>query len=848
MSSNLAPPPASTPETTSPDKGPEGLFARTFGLAKSWAGIWTAYLGAFVAAIYAFQKLPAPFNAYPVWTRAAIVLALPALALVFHAVPELIERKRTESLKKIDGQVVPGYFQLAPREEDESYTRADGAHERILRWIEKRSSPILYLTGSSGTGKSSLLAAYVLPRLKKDHVVIRLRGYQDPVAALEDHLARPGVIWQKPPETEGALPLLNGACRYIRPRRLVIVLDQFEEFVILQDPEKQKRFEELIANLGSASAADVTWLLVFRNDYVGLIEKLALPPLNQNTNWQEVPPFTERAARAFFEGSGLRVDSEILRSVLREAAEIEQTRGLIRPITINLCGLVLSRFATGLPRGLRPGGLIRGFLRESISLPEIRELAPNLLPHMITGHVTKRPRSVSELAKETSTDPALVRGCLRVLGRPDRAVVRPLDAGQQTWEISHDFLVPLLDSIIAWWKAPLWRSLRPWLPWVTAVLMAAAATVATNWRGDQISELIDLGWRPQTRGKLLTLGFSGIPKGRSVSALKEIRQPFGIILDGVDSINSIPWADLKSLSALDLSDTNVSDVSALKDLKCLSTLDLSKTRVSDVSALKALKCLSDLNLSGTKVTDLSPMKDLRSLSRLNLSDTKVSDVSTLEDLKSMSDLDLSFTKVTDVSALRDLKSLSSLNLTSTNVTDVSALKDLKSLSVLDLGDTMVSDVSALKDLKSLSSLNLSGTGSGGILLFARTKAIDVSALKDLKSLSVLDLGNTMVSDVSALKDLKSLSELDLGDTMVSDVSALKDLKSLSVLNLSFTKVSDVSALKDLKSLSVRNLSFTKVSDVSALKDLKSLSDLDLSFTKVSDVSALKDIKGLAIDR
>ena len=81
--------------------------------------------------------------------------------------------------------------------------------------------------------------------------------------------------------------------------------------------------------------------------------------------------------------SGLQVGEELLRDVVREAAEIEQTKGIIRPVTINLCGLVLGRFATGLPRGFRPGGLVRGFLRESISLPPIRDIAPVLLPHLI---------------------------------------------------------------------------------------------------------------------------------------------------------------------------------------------------------------------------------------------------------------------------------------------------------------------------------------------------------------------------------------------------------------------------------------------------------------------------------
>jgi hypothetical protein len=48
---------------------------------------------------------------------------------------------------------------------------------------EGRPGSPLYPTGLSGSGKNSLLAVYVVPKLKQDYVVLRLRGDQDPVAA-----------------------------------------------------------------------------------------------------------------------------------------------------------------------------------------------------------------------------------------------------------------------------------------------------------------------------------------------------------------------------------------------------------------------------------------------------------------------------------------------------------------------------------------------------------------------------------------------------------------------------------------------------------------------------------------
>src|SRR5271157_2184368 len=702
------PAPAPTGTAGAADTAATGLdraIERTLGLAKSWVGLLAAYVVAVTATVSAIQKFAQPFKGASRWIQLALLALLAAplvLALLFQAIPELLDRRRRKRLTEITGHLQAGYFQLAPREDEASFTRADGKHEELLRWIEQRPSPILYLTGLSGSSKSSLLAAWVLPRLERqDTVVIRLRGYQDPVAVLEQELLRPGVIWQKPTaEGGGARPLLERACRYLRPRRLLVVLDQFEEFVILQDQDRHQRFQQLMSALSQQPIAGVTFLFVFRSDYIGLIEKLALPPLNQNTNWKEVPPFEESAAYEFVMASGLHVSKELLHDVLREAAETEGTKGFIRPVTINLCGLVLKRFATGLPRDFR-GALIRGFLRESVLAREVRDIAPVLVPHLITGYVTKRPRTVSELAADTASDPAAVRGCLRILGDPDRGIVRSLDKNEQTWEISHDFLVPLLDSIVGRWRMPFRRRLRSWLPWIAATAMVLVVVVAANWRRDPILELEDLGWKVHKTDKALELEFAGLPPRESLRALQRTSPPLHVEIRGTENITGISdWSVLKNLTTLGLTSDKISDVSPLKGLKNLTMLDLRGTQVSDVSPLKALKNLTSLYLwATTQVSDVSPLKELTKLTTLILYDTKVSDVSPLKGLTNLTMLDLNNTQVSDLSPLKELKNLTLLKLSHTPVSDVSPLKELKNLTALNLASTQVRDVSPLKELK-----------------------------------------------------------------------------------------------------------------------------------------------------
>ena len=290
-----------------------------------------------------------------------------------------------------------------------------------------------------------------------------------------------------------------------------------------------------------------------------------------------------------------------------------------------------------------------------------------------------------------------------------------------------------------------------------------------------------------------------------------------------------------NLTSLDLSYTQVSDVSALAALTNLTQLDLRHTQVSDVSALAALTNLTQLDLYNTQVSDVSALAALTNLTHLNLRSTKVSDVSALAALTNLTQLDLDGTKVSDVSVFAALTNLTHLNLRSTQVSDVSALAALTNLTQLDLYNTQVSDVSALAALTNLTQLDL-----------RHTQVSDVSALAALTNLTQLDLYNTQVSDVSALAALTNLTHLNLRHTQVSDVSALAALTNLTQLNLDGTQVSDVSVFAALTNLTQLDLYNTKVSDVSAFAALTNLTYIDLRRTSVIDIAPLTKLTKLEV--
>ena len=327
-----------------------------------------------------------------------------------------------------------------------------------------------------------------------------------------------------------------------------------------------------------------------------------------------------------------------------------------------------------------------------------------------------------------------------------------------------------------------------------------------------------------------------IDKGYSVTEAEKIMlsSVINISWNGRDYIelpNSI--RKLTSLSELDLSGTQVSDISALSKLTSLSKLNLNDTEVSEISALSKLTSLSTLYLSGTQASDISALSKLTSLSELYLSGTQVSEISALSKLTSLSELDLSNTKVSDISALSKLTSLSKLDLSGTEVTDISALSKLTSLSELCLSSTEVSDISALSNLTLLSDLCLGNTQ----LKVEGYKKISVPVLfKYYTSFATFSSSSgkifmvkrykygTQIRDISALSKLTSLLRLDLEGTKVNDISALSNLKNLETLNLGGLEINDLDAISGLTALKQLNLQNSKTTRIP-----ESILDLDIGF-------------------
>ena len=159
-----------------------------------------------------------------------------------------------------------------------------GREKESAALLEKvRTQPFLAMLGSSGSGKSSLLGAGLIPRLPAgEWRVLSLRPrndlFESLAAALLPHLY-PDLVEQaaqrKPLSEKLAEPdfdlahLLQGLVTDSPKRRVLLAIDQFEEvFTLSSDRPRQRRAVELLLSAIRGGEA-VTLLLVLRADFFG---------------------------------------------------------------------------------------------------------------------------------------------------------------------------------------------------------------------------------------------------------------------------------------------------------------------------------------------------------------------------------------------------------------------------------------------------------------------------------------------------------------------------------------------------------------------------------------------------
>ncbi len=307
------------------------------------------------------------FPLEPRWLKYTLLIGIPVLIVGAQILAEWqAERKRrqAQALAVKTEAVREGYFRIGPyldtADDRAKFDRADRIHEKVLDWIKRADAIPLYLTGDSGSGKSSVLNAFVLPGAERRRLDCRrgagLAGPGDGARRGDRQARRRAQVEVGRGEDSARAARSDRAAG--RGRGFCSSSTSSRSSSSWPGSERQKAFAAFLADLRARPIKGLKLLLVLRSDYTTAIDELGLPLLRQGENWQEVGRFTLAAGTKFMARSGLALQQDALDRLAVSASELDDSPGMIRPITLNVVGHVLSEGRATAP-SLDAGRLVR---------------------------------------------------------------------------------------------------------------------------------------------------------------------------------------------------------------------------------------------------------------------------------------------------------------------------------------------------------------------------------------------------------------------------------------------------------------------------------------------------------
>ena len=287
------------------------------------------------------------------------------------------------------------------------------------------------------------------------------------------------------------------------------------------------------------------------------------------------------------------------------------------------------------------------------------------------------------------------------------------------------------------------------------------------------------------------------------------------------SLGGQSFAD--SVTQLDLSDHDLSDISALSACRSLTKLDLSGNSISDLSPLMDIPGLQELIIDGNNVSNLRPLMALHSLQVIRAEHNAIGSTVPLSGLTQLSSLYLSYNPVTDYSGLEKLTSLQTLELRGTGLSnaDLSVLSHIHSLNYLDIQENAGIGTDAYNSLnialshceivhsELVTMLELGGSmfpQDSTSIEITNASEVNLASIYLFNRLETLKIRGASLKNIYPLQNMSTLRHLDLACNKIEDITPVASLYDLETLDLSSNYFSMVTPFFSLTNLTELNLS------------------------------------------
>ncbi|MFB3132088.1 MAG: NACHT and WD repeat domain-containing protein, partial [Rhodothermales bacterium] len=417
-------------------------------------------------------------------------------------------------MKKNRNNPFPGLRPFRPEEAHLFFGREDQIADLVQRLRRNR---FVAVVGASGSGKSSLVNAGLLPALDKGLPtrygtkwrIAVLRPGNAPIRKLVDALGQPGVLGTDDEDKaalqatlldtalrRSALGLLDAAAQALLPKgeNLLVVVDQFEELFRFkeeaqirsrearkaqetqeaqkaQDPDEAAAFVKLLLEAARSERAPIYIMLTMRSDYLGDCVQFRDLPEAINDGQFLVPRMTRDHRQMAIEGpvavgKGL-IKKRLVQRLLNDMGDNPDQLPIMQHALMRTWDY-WSDQGDGEPLDIEHYEAI-GTMARALSqhadevyneLPEARqEIAERMFKRLTEKgqdkHGIRRPTRLDQLCIVCQADEEEVKAVIEAFRRPDRSLLLP-EAGKPLK--LHTFIDISHESLMR-----VWERLKVWV-------------------------------------------------------------------------------------------------------------------------------------------------------------------------------------------------------------------------------------------------------------------------------------------------------------------------------------------------------------------------------------------------
>lgn len=354
------------------------------------------------------------------------------------------------------------YKYLAPfGPEDEEIFRGRQEEIDTLTWQALTQRSVLLL-GASGAGKTSLLQAGVIPNLKRlDTNVIYLRPGQNLLAALTNALQSPMEIAPSTaefhPTQATSIPDLKRLSSHLSGEKtIVVVIDQFEELLVLSAEQEQRAALQALTELVQDPRLTIHLIIAIREDFLAEMYTRVMPWLpHLSDHLLRLEALSPESARQAIEkparDCGFCFEAQLAERIL---SDLMSGRQAVYPPHLQIICFRLWQEANRQSERVftlssyeQLGGaaqMLSSYLDEALAnTTEQGKLARQVLKALVTTEGTRQFLEPDEIARRAALNATQTASTLREL-----VELRLVNVTQEhgAYELSHEYLVPTIQD------------------------------------------------------------------------------------------------------------------------------------------------------------------------------------------------------------------------------------------------------------------------------------------------------------------------------------------------------------------------------------------------------------------